>query len=141
VFLELSMHEIVRAVLGFDKVVIIFFVHLRIRSRKARIDVLRSADVLGRLTLLHALKEGLLDGSILVKCTAHEIGRVREVRGIKVAWDGHRLGMSSAVRLPVLIWSDMTRGTRSNGRGIDKIGGGYLREEAFHVFNRSGGSR
>lgn len=87
--------------------------------------------MLGRLTLLHALKEGLLDGSILVKCTAHEIGRVREVRGIKVAWDGHRLGMSSAVATP-----SMTSPTRRSSCEEVQVSDLVLRNHGVHVRTR-----
>jgi hypothetical protein len=108
------MHELVRAVLGRDKIVVVIFVHLWIRGREARINVLRSSTVLGCLALLHALEEGLLDRSVLVECAAHEISRIRQIRGIKIARDSDGLWVSSAVRLSGLVRGDMARRARAN---------------------------
>ena len=77
--LHLSMHQILLfTLLWILKVLVIFFVHLWVRGRKRRIDVLWSGLMLGSLKLFLTVEKSLLKRAILIKRAAHKVGRVRQ---------------------------------------------------------------
>lgn len=81
-------------------IIFIFLVHLRIRSRKRWIDILRRGLTLGSLQLLDVRKVGLLEGPIFVKCTADEVSAVWQVLGaMSITLDNLRLALLLTLRL------------------------------------------
>lgn len=61
------------------KIFVIFFVHLRVRSREGWIDVLWSCLVFGGLDVLHTSDVSLLEPAIFIQGPTHEVSGIGQL--------------------------------------------------------------
>lgn len=78
--IHLAVHEKVAVFLIVLLSDLVFFVHVRVRRREGRINVLRSNLVLSCLALLHGREVGLLQRAIFVQSATDKVSAVWQFR-------------------------------------------------------------
>lgn len=82
--LQPSMHQVfVLALFRILQIIVVLFVHFRIRGRECGVNILGTCLVLGRFACLLVVEKGLLQRTILIQCAADEVGGVRQVHRLR----------------------------------------------------------
>ena len=98
--IELAVHQTFAVTfLGVDEVLIILFIHFGVGGWESWVDVLRSCLVLGCLALLSVVDEGLLDRSVFIQSTAHEVGGIWKIDWLSSWMNWHAMGVILAMSL------------------------------------------
>jgi hypothetical protein len=85
VHLNFAVHEerMITLLDIFVFIIVVFLVHIRIRGREGRVNVLRLCLVLGSLPSLETHNVCLLEGTIFVKRAADKVSAVREIWSLR----------------------------------------------------------
>ena len=81
---QLAVHQVLPlALFGILEVLVILFIHLRVRSREGGINVLWSSLVLSRFLQLELVEESLFQRPVFIQGTADEVRRVGKINRVR----------------------------------------------------------